>query len=204
MIMNYLRNLFKLGVGAVGAVMLFAGCQSQPEFIDPPNMPRAYRGSVDTFNKGDLVQITFVAPGSEKAFQPHEERVKEDGTITPPDVGSVKAVGKTSGELREELQAKYNKLYVGVTVTVKAGERYYHVDGEVRQAGPKPYLGDTDLIKAIAAAGGFTDFARKSKIRIFHANGRSEIVDYDRAIEDAGYNVAVYPGDKIVVPRRIF
>ena len=89
-----------------------------------------------------------------------------------------------------------------MTVTVKPGDRFYSVDGEVRNAGPKPYLGKTDVVDAIAAAGGFTDFAKKSKVQLIHPNGKKEIINYEKAIDDSTYNRAVYPGDQVIVPRR--
>lgn len=185
--------------------MLLAGCATtNPPFPPLPDGDGVVRGPTDIFGKGDLVTITFASPGSILVKPPHEERIKEDGTITPPDVGSVVAEGKTTGQLQNELQEKYDKLFRNLTVTVKAESRFYHVDGEVRQPGPKPYLGETDVIKAIAAAGGFTEFAKRSKIQLIHPNGTKEVINYDKAIEDSAYNRPVYPNDKIYVPRRRF
>jgi protein involved in polysaccharide export with SLBB domain len=202
--MKQLRNLVQLVAVVLGLLssLVLTGCGT-PQFIDPPGVRGANR-NIDVFRVGDMVQITFVSPGAEKVFPTHDERIREDGTIRPPDIGSVKADGKTAGELQQELQTRIDRLYKNVTVTVRAGDRYFYVDGEVTQRGPKPYLGATDVVKAIAAGGGFTEFAKKSRIQLNRANGQKEIIDYQKAIEDPAYNRPVYPGDQIYVPRRIF
>ena len=94
------------------------------------------------------------------------------------------------------------KLYKNLTVTILTQARYYYVSGEVRKPGPEPYLGETDIIKAISAAGDFTDFASKRSVRVTRADGRTEVVNVRRAIDDPQYDVPIYPGDKIVVKRR--
>jgi protein involved in polysaccharide export with SLBB domain len=204
--MKEFRNMAKAWVAVAGimwAAVLMTGCETaQPDYVDTDM--QTVKGVAVALHTGDTIQISFVAPGSEKIFQPHEERIKEDGTISPPEIGSVRAAGKTAGQLQTDLQKEYDKLYRNVTVTVKAGDRFYYVDGDVKQPGPKPYLGETDVVKAIAAGGGFTDFAKQSKIRLIHPNGRTQVINYGKAIEDSAYNPSVYPGDKIVVPRRIF
>lgn len=206
--MKQVRKMVGTGLtllGVLWAAVLLTGCGTQgPKYADFPDLPGAMRENIDLFHAGDLVTINFVALSSEKSFQPYEERIRANGTITPPDVGAVQAAGKTAGELQQELQAKYDKLYRGVTVTVKAENRFYYVDGEVRQPGPKPYLAATDIVNAIAAAGGFTDFAKKSNVRIIHPNGKIDIVDYEKAVEDPTFNVTIYPRDQVVVRRRLF
>lgn len=202
--MNELRKFIKGGATVLGLLLLAAfltGC-STPTYKPLPDENGVVRGPVDVFNKGDLVVVDFSLPGNSEKKR-HEERVKEDGNINPPEIQAVEAEGKSPGELQKELQTQYSKLYPHITVTVKSGDRFYHVDGEVRTPGPKPYLGQTDVVKAIAAAGGFTEFARKGKIRLIRADGTTEIVDYEEAIDDPAKNLPVYPNDKIVVRRRI-
>lgn len=203
--------------GIVSTALLLAGCQSEPQFADfpinqtgnakQPNAPYNYQppksGKTDFFQVGDVVNLTFTSATAEAPLPPYSEAIKDDGRITPPIVGSVVAAGKSPGALQSELQAKYDKYYVNMTVTVKSDNRYYYIDGEVKSAGPKTYLGETDIIKAISSAGGFTDFANKKKIRLTRGN-KTQIVNYNDAVEDPQKDVPVYPGDKIVVPRRLF
>jgi polysaccharide export outer membrane protein len=168
----------------------------------PGNGMREQRtGDVEIFHVGDTVMVARTSLGAETP-QLHTERIKEDGTITPPEVGPVVAAGRSAGDLQKELQEKYNKIYKNMTVTVTAGDRFYYLDGEINKKGPEPYLGETDIVKAISAAGGFTDFANKKKIRLIHPSGRTEIINYNKAVDDPTYYIPVYPGDKVFVPRR--
>jgi protein involved in polysaccharide export with SLBB domain len=61
--------------------------------------------------------------------------------------------------------------------------------------------------KAIAAAGGFTDFANKRSVKLIRRDGRSQKVNYNKALahpEQPELDPTVFPDDKIHVPRRIF
>ena len=136
-------------------------------------------------------------------LQPHEEKIKDDGTITLQLVGTIVAAGKTPGNLQKELQHEYEKYFKNITVTVKDLERYFYVDGEVGSRGPKVYLAETDIIKAISAAGGFTDYAKKTRVHLIR-NGHTQIINCVKAIDRPEYNVLIYPGDKIIVPRRLW
>ena len=122
--------------------------------------------------------------------------------ITPPEIGSVKAADRTPLDVQHELQQKYEKIYRGITVTVTAGDRYYHVVGEVNQPGPKVYLSKTDVTQAISSSGGINEFASYT-MELFHSNGKHETIDYKKALKgDPKHNLQIYPGDRIVVHRR--
>ena len=227
--MNELKRFTRQLTAACGIIwagFVLSGCSTGPEFapIDDltgaaqtgantssngqnPNAPTPYAppkaGQSDTLFIGDVVTINFNS-GESQPLPQHQEAIKDDGRITPPYVGSVVAKGKSTGELQAELQKLYDKLYRNMTVTVTSKDRYYYVSGEVKNPGTKPYLGETDLLKAISSAGDFTDFAKRGKVTINRANGKTLTVDADRAITDPKLNVAIYPGDHIFVPRRFF
>jgi polysaccharide export outer membrane protein len=154
------------------------------------------------FRVGDVVTISF--SGTTELLPPHEERVKEDGTITLPYVGPVQASGKSPGELQRYLHEAYKKYYKNLVVTVKSFQRYFYVGGEVRQPGPQLYLGETTVLKAVQTAGDFTDFARKSKVQIVRTDGTVLTMDCGDAIKDPSLDISIYPGDRINVPRRVF
>ena len=153
------------------------------------------------FRPGDVVIVTF--SGTTEQILPHEERIKEDGNITLDYVGAVKAVGKTDGELQTEIHDLYvPKFYKRLTVVVKYGsELSYSVLGEVRSPGPKPYLPNTTVTKAIGAASGFTEFASKTDVVLTRANGTQIKINYKKAIKDPKFDPQVFPGDAINVRR---
>lgn len=161
------------------------------------------------FRVGDLVTVALA--GSSEYIQklqpsgPHQERVREDGNITLPLIGDIKAAGRTPGQMQKDIHDRYVPRYFNdITVTVSSQARYFYVDGEIKGPGPKEYPGDMTIVKAISAAGGFTDFAKRWKVRLTRVDGHSEIINVDKAIENPELDVPVYPGDKIHVPRRIF
>jgi polysaccharide export outer membrane protein len=178
--------------------MIFTGCGTRgPVYMDPPVM------SGETFRMGDQVTISF--SGVEEPPPAHTERIKEDGKISLDYVGAVEAVGKTPGQLQREIRALYvPKYYRDITVTVISQSQFYSVGGEVRAPGPKEYNGQMDIVKAIQSAGDFTEYASKKKVLLTRANGHQERVNVLKAIEDPRFDVPVYPGDKIYVPRRLF
>jgi polysaccharide export outer membrane protein len=192
--------------GILWATLFIIGCQAPSYQELPPDVldPTESMGRSDKFRIGDQVLVNFSGSVPDMILQPHKEAVKEDKTITPPLVGPVVAAGRTPGDLQRELQEKYNALYKNLTVTVLPADRYYYVTGEVKKPGPEPYLGETDIIKAISAAYDFTDFANKKSVRLTRANGKTEVVNVQKIINGNADDVPVYPGDKILVKRRLF
>jgi protein involved in polysaccharide export with SLBB domain len=159
---------------------------------------------VARFHVGETVSVVFSGTPDPTEIPSHEEAVKEDGNITLPLIGPIKALGKTAGELQNEIQDLYvPKYYVRLNIVVKPGDLIYYVRGEVKQPGREIYVGETTVTKAITSAGDFTDFA-SHKVKLIRANGQVIKVNVDKALEDPSLDLQVYPGDQIMVPRRIF
>lgn len=197
---EHLRKTASHWVVALGLVCvgLLGGCQTGPKFADLPP------GSGNLFHVGDPITVSFIPPsGSSTDMPDHTERIREDGNITLLYVGSISAVGKTAGELQKEIHDRYvPSIYKELNVTVHGGTTYFYVDGEVLSRGQKEYPGEMTLVKAISVAGGFTDFAKRTKVRLTRG-GHTETLNVEKAIKDPRYDVPVYPGDRINVPRRL-
>jgi protein involved in polysaccharide export with SLBB domain len=73
----------------------------------------------------------------------------------------------------------------------------------VNRPGAILYLGDTTVLKAIAAAGDFTDFADKRNVQLTRVNGRIYTVNCKRALTRPALDLPVNPGDQVYVPRSI-
>lgn len=143
--------------------------------------------------------------GTADQIPEHSEPIKEDGNITLPYIGAVRAAGRTPGELQNEIRDLYvPKYYVRLTVTVKSQDRVYYVGGEVKQPGRQLYVGETTVTRAIQSAGDFTDFANRGKVWLVRAGGKHIKVNCNKALEDPALDLPVYPGDEIQVPRRLF
>lgn len=177
-------------------VAVLSGCQTGPKTAD---VPSEYG---DAFHIGEVVTVSAVPLSGDKTLIPdHTERIGEDGTISLLYIGKVKAVGKTASQLQKEIQDAYAKYYTGLNVTVFGDAKFFYVDGEVRNSGKYEYPGQMTVVKAISVAGGFTDFARQSRVQVTHA-GHKQTVNVPKAIDDAKFDAPVFPGDSIHVPRR--
>jgi protein involved in polysaccharide export with SLBB domain len=75
----------------------------------------------------------------------------------------------------------------------------------VRSPGPIPLAAEMRVLDAIAAAGGFSTFAKKSSVRVLRYLDGKELeyrFDYDAYVSgDApGTNVVLRPSDTVLVP----
>ena len=194
--------------GFFACVLLFAGvlltgCGSlATSGLPSTGSPQA--PPVARFRVGDTVTVTF--SGVPNPPPDHVETVKEDGTITLDNIGAVNARDKTTGELQIGIHDAYvPKYFVRLTVTVKSGDRYFYVAGEVHTPGRVVYLDSTTVTKAIQSAGGLTDFANHSKVWLTHASTGQRIrVNYDVALKNPAKDPPVYPDDQINVDKRVW
>lgn len=137
-----------------------------------------------------------------------EVMVRPDGKVSLPLIGDVKAVGRTTSELRDDITQKLKsyKENPTVAIVVKAVNSYYfYVQGAVGKIGKLPLLSRTTLIQAITLAGGMAPDAVRSRITIFRLGMDSDapqklVVSYDDIILRGADNVELKPGDTIVVP----
>ena len=158
----------------------------------------------EVFRAGD--SLTIVYADLPLVTPPFEGKIKEDGTITLLLNQTFTAAGKTAGVLEKEIRACYvPKYYRNMTVTVSSREstRWYYVLGEVRLPNRQIYNSRITVLQAIASAGGFTDFANKRKVKLTRVDGRTQIINCAKALENPRQDLEVYPGDTVHIPRRI-
>jgi polysaccharide export outer membrane protein len=136
-----------------------------------------------------------------------DEKIREDGTIKLTLDKTFNAAGKTPGDLEKEIRAYYvPNYYKYMTVTVKQQEntRWYYVNGEAKAPNRQIYAGRITVLKAIASVGGFTDFANKKKVKLTRVDGRTQIVNCVKALDNPSLDPEVYPGDTIHIQRRLW
>ena len=129
-------------------------------------------------------------------------QVRPDGKITLPLANDITAAGKTPTELRDTITESLKSYIAAPTVTVMVVETVpptIYVLGEVNQSGPQSLVGRMDVVQAIAAAGGFKDFAKTKDIRI-RRNGQFLKFNYKDAVSGRGTPLYLQPGDTIIVP----
>lgn len=159
----------------------------------------------DPLRVGDSVRVDF--SGTPSMMPSVQTEVKGDGTIHLDFIGDVLADGKTPGELEKIIQKSYvPAYYTHLSVTVTPVVRFFYVDGEVNgQGGGRiQYTGQITVTRAIAAAGGFNPFANRRNVRLYRVDGSCKVINCIKALEDPRLDLAVYPGDKIVVKRRLW
>lgn len=180
--------------------LFFAGCASpyQPDVNHDPG------ADVSHLHVGDTITVNL--DGLPTQVPPHEEAIEGDGTITLQDIGSIKAAGKTTGELQHDIYDAYvPQYYTHLTVTVTAtSERVYYVRGEVGHPGEQLYREGMTVTRGITAAGDFTDFANHKKVVLIRTNGQRIKVNCEDVLNGDAPDPEVYPGDQIQVARRIF
>jgi polysaccharide export outer membrane protein len=152
---------------------------------------------------GDTITVSFDGLPENPAMQ--EKTINDDGCITLSDIGTIKAAGKTTGELENAIHDLYvPAIYKHLTVTVKAGDRVYYVRGEVKVPGRQIYVGQITVTKAITSAGDFADFANHKNVLLIRSNGQRFRVNCDKILRGDAPDPGVYPGDQIVVDKRAF
>jgi polysaccharide biosynthesis/export protein len=138
--------------------------------------------------------------------------VRPDGTITMPLIGDIVAGGKTSSQLKQEIQrrvAEFIRLDASTTIAVavnNVNSYRFTVSGEVGQPGIHSSKVYVTVAEAIALAGGFTRFANRDDIVLMRRNQAGVIrripIVYS-LIANGEYpemNLVVMSGDSIFVP----
>jgi polysaccharide export outer membrane protein len=95
--------------------------------------------------------------------------VRPDGRVTLPLVGDVAAAGRTTNQLKDELDAAFTRFVGSPEVTVIVSQIHSYqvfVQGQVARPGAYPMSGRTTVVQAIGLAGGFTQFAATGGIVI--------------------------------------
>ncbi len=160
--------------------------------------------SNDIIRVGELLEIRF--SDTPQPIPPIQDRVRDDGKITLLYTQAFSVVGKMIGEFEKEIRERYVPAYFAqMTATVIPLERQkrYYVDGEVRVPSEKLYVGRITVTQAIAGCGGFTDFAKKTAVRLIRENGTMEIINCKKAITNPRLDREVFPGDRIYIPRSL-
>ncbi len=140
-----------------------------------------------------------------------EVRVLTDGTISFPLLGTLRAGGLTVGALESEITRLLGEKYLvspQVTVFVKEFSNVF-VFGEVENPGSFPIFGRMTVFEAITIAGGFTDVANKSKVKVVRQQDGGEaaiVVDIDQLTEkgDQSQDVELRANDRVIVTRSFF
>ncbi len=122
------------------------------------------------------------------------------------DTATLKRMTKGNNVIRIDLKRLIREGDMSQNIMIMDGDSIYvtkagqfYVTGEVKKPDAYRYEEGTTVLKAITMAGGFTDKASTTRVKIIRKNGDREMV-----IEKVGMDEPVYPDDIIVVPESFF
>jgi polysaccharide export outer membrane protein len=190
--------------------LAMTGCGGAPQLPPAPlasSLPSAeYRiGPADSLNifVWRNPELTVTVP------------VRPDGRISIPLVEDVVAIGKTPSALAREYEQRLSRYIKEPLVTVIVEgfvgpiPDQVRIIGEAAQPRSLPYRADMTLLDAMIAVGGLTRYAAgNDSVIIRTANGvqntyAAHLSDLIRD-GDIASNVALQPGDILIIPQRLF
>jgi len=140
-------------------------------------------------------------------------RVSENGMVTLPLLGEIKAEGLNRADLEKQIAASLEKNYLKnaqVTIFIKEFQsKKISVMGAVKNPGEHDLIGRQSLLQVISMAGGLSEQASATVIifRQFRSlPSQSLIIKLDDVLLKANpkYNIPIFPGDIINVPGSQF
>lgn len=134
-----------------------------------------------------------------------EAGVREDGQLSMPLVGDIRAEGKTLPALSKDIEGKLKDFVttasVSISVIQSAPVRYY-LSGSFLKPGEYFSAEAISFLQAIATGGGFAPFANTSAIIIIRKSDAGELryrLNYKSVISGTEPNPVIFPGDIIAV-----
>jgi polysaccharide biosynthesis/export protein len=199
------------------AVLLMVACATIHPQVTAENSASSSKDTAAPVSGDKTTDSTFViGDDDELAVSVWKESeisrtitVRSDGKISLPLVGEVVAAGRTPPQLEQEITEKLKSYITEPEVTVmvvKINSEKFNILGQVAKPGAYPLTSATTIVDAIAAAGGFKDFAKKKAIYIIRKNGKSAesriAFNYEDYIKGKNMkqNLPLESGDTIIVP----
>lgn len=160
---------------------------------------------------GDVLQINLLEQPGLINPSTHLEHIyiRPDGKISLPLIGEVQAAGVAIADLTAVLTRAYSKYFKTPHVTVNVGifrpphtKMQVAAIGQVTRPGMHEFIKPPTVMEVIAAAGGFTDKANRSRVMIYakHTGGQVTTIDLEQLIKAGKHNELVLgDGDTVEV-----
>jgi len=158
--------------------------------------------------EGDQLEIRLGGVPSEEIQQVSGVyQVDGQGFVNMPHIGRIKAAGLSQADLQSAIESGYKnqQIYTNPTITVNVPTtaRFVNVGGDVKMPRRVEYTPDLTILGAINGAGGFTEFADQSKVRLLRG-GQVIMVNIREVRKDPSKDIKVRPGDSIEVPQSFW
>jgi polysaccharide biosynthesis/export protein len=135
--------------------------------------------------------------------------VRSDGKISLPLAGEIQASGLTPLKLEQDIASKLQSFIAEPEVTVivqQINSQKFNILGMVSKPGSYSLTNSATVLDAIAAAGGFRDFAKQKSIYVLRRNPDGTEArlpfNYKDVVKgkNPDQNVKLQPNDTIVIP----
>ena len=166
--------------------------------INEPNPDSGYMLDV-----GDILQIQLV--GQDEYIE--DFLINSDGSINLPDIGKIIVAGLSLNDSSKLIKSKVNSAFIGTEAFISLSEiRDVNilVTGNAQNPGIYTLTGNSNILHAISAAGGISEFGSLREINLLRDNIIIESLDvYDLLIEGQ-YNLKkrLRSGDVVFIEAR--
>jgi len=203
---------------ALASLVLSGAVRAAPTDASPPAAPAAAAppaaapgGAEYVIGPGDTIQV-FVWRSPELSVT---VPVRPDGKISTPLVEDVVAVGKTPSQLAREMEkvlsAYIRSPQVNIIVTnALSALSHITVIGQVAKPQTVAYKEGMTVMDVLLSVGGLTDFAAGNRAKLVRKDASGKEITIKLHLQDMlrkgrmQDNVAVRPGDVLVVPEALF
>ncbi len=196
------------GVLIAVALVVLTGCSTYPEA--PTHLRSDFRNQYVIGPGDSLDVVVWGNPDLSSAVV-----VAPDGTITTPLVEDVPVSGKTNAQVAREIEKNLKKYVKSPVVTVLLTgfvgtyDRQIRVIGEATKPQTLQYRKGMTVMDVMIAVGGLTDYASgNSAVLVRHVDGKMKQynVRLDDLLRDGDIsaNVAIAPGDVLIIPESFF
>jgi len=161
-----------------------------------------------TLRSGDQIDIRLGGvPADDVQQVSGQYQIDGTGNVNMPNIGKVKAAGLTQSELQSAIENAYKtqQIYTNPTITVNVSSqaRFVNVAGEVKNPRRVEFTPDLTVLASIAAAGGFTEYADQTKVRLIRGD-QVIMLNVKEMRRDAAKNIGMQPGDSIEVQQSFW
>ncbi len=210
------KMFFALVLLCLGQIL--TGCASGPK-VAAPVLPSSFEQPAAA--EGTVAETAANIETADYKFAPFDKlkvvvyrvpdltseyRIEPSGVVTFPLIGTMNIVGLSSQELGKKLEREYGAKYLerpDISVQlIEATGSEVTVEGSVKNPTVFAIFGETNLLQAIARAGGLDDKANAKKIVVFRKiDGETKAAAFNLSEIRSGIaeNPTIQGGDIIVV-----
>jgi polysaccharide export outer membrane protein len=153
------------------------------------------------FRDGDIFRLAIGGAPREFTQEFELEYTIDDGSVTIPMIGRLRAVGLSPSGLAGaiEKRLKDEKIFTNPSVVLNPvqPQRTVVVGGAVRNPGRHPWAPEMTLTQAVAAASGPSEWAQ-DQVKLIRS-GKAELYSRKQIKKDPGTDPRVLPNDYIEV-----